>query len=180
MLAHINIFKALVPDSIPNLILHDLCSIISHPICAIFNSSIQECFFPVLWKSVIVINLPTVNPTQDIKCDLHPISLTLLLSKVMKSIVGELLWELVDPQIGSNQFGGLKCSLTTHALVDMLNHWHLHTDRMNISRLLLLDYSKAFDLVDYNILVKELYSYDVPDILVHWIGSFLSDRRQCV
>ncbi len=25
-----------------------------------------------------------------------------------------------------------------------------------------------------------LYSYDVPDILVHWIGSFLFDRRQPV
>ncbi len=47
-----------------------------------------------------------------------------------------------------------------------------------ISRVLLLDYSKAFDLVDHNILVKMLYSYDVPDFLVHWIGSFLSGRRQ--
>ncbi len=51
---------------------------------------------------------------------------------------------------------------------------------MKISRVLLLDYSKAFDLVDHNILVKKLYSYDVPDILVHWIGSFLSDRSQRV
>ncbi len=59
----------------------------------------------------------------------------------------------------------------------MLHHCHLHVDRMNISRVLLLDYSKAFDLVDHNILVKRLYNYDVPDILVCWIGSLLSDRR---
>ncbi len=44
----------------------------------------------------------------------------------------------------------------------------------------LLDYSKALDLIDHNILVKTLYSYDVPNILVHWIGSFMSDRRQHV
>ncbi len=61
-----------------------------------------------------------------------------------------------------------------------LHHWHLHADGMNISRVLLLDYSKAFDLVDDNILLKKQYSYDVPDFLVHWIGSFLSDRRQLV
>ncbi len=51
---------------------------------------------------------------------------------------------------------------------------------MNISRVLLLDYSKAFDLVDHKILVKKLYSYNVPDFRVHCIGSFLSDRRQLV
>ncbi len=62
----------------------------------------------------------------------------------------------------------------------MLHHWHLHADMMNISRVLLLDYYKAFDLVYHNILMNKLYSYDVPDILVHWIGSFLSDKRQCV
>ncbi len=80
----------------------------------------------------------------------------------------------------SNKFGDLNGSSITHALVDMLHHWHLHADRMNINKVLLMDYSKAFDLVDHNILVKRLYSYDVSDILVHWIGSFLSDRRPCV
>ncbi len=97
----------------------------------------------------------------------------------MESIVSEWLLEIVGPQIGSDQFWGLKGSSTTHALVDMLHHWHLHTDRMNISGVFLLDYSKAFELVDH-ILVNRLYSYDVPDILVLWIGSFLSEWRQHV
>ncbi len=79
--------------------------------------------------------------------------------------------------MGSDQFGSLKGSSTTHALVDMLHHWQHHADRMIISRVLLLDYSNAFDLVDHNIVVKMLHSYDAPDILVHWIDSFLSDRR---
>ncbi len=45
-----------------------------------------------------------------IKCDLRHISLTSVLSNVMESIVGEWLWEIVDPQIGSDQFGGLNGS----------------------------------------------------------------------
>ncbi len=36
------------------------------------------------------------------------------------------------------------------------------------------------DLADHYILVKMLYIYDVSDILVRWIGSFVSDRRQHV
>ncbi len=61
-----------------------------------------------------------MNPPQDIKCDLHRISLTPVLSKVIESIVGEWLWKIVGPQIGSDQFGGLNGSSTTHALVDIL------------------------------------------------------------
>ncbi len=93
------------PDSIPNWILCDLCSVISNPICAIFNSSLRESFFPVLCKSASVINLPKINPSQDIKCDLHLISLTSVLLKVMESTVGEWLWEIVGSQIDSDQFG---------------------------------------------------------------------------
>ncbi len=60
----------------------------------------------------------------------------------------------MGPQIGSDQFGGLMGSSTEHALLDMLYHWHIHADRVNISKVLLLDYSMAFDLVDHNIVVK--------------------------
>ncbi len=51
----------------------------------------------------------------------------------------------------------------------MLHHWYLHADTMNISIVLMLDYFKAFDLVDINILVKKLYKYYVPDILIHFV-----------
>ncbi len=127
-----------------------------------------------------MISLSKVNPPQDIQCDLRPISLIAVLSKVLESIVGTWLWELVGPQIGDDQIGCIKGSSTTNALVDMLHHWHLHAENMNISCVLLLDYSKAFDLVDHNILINKLQMYGVPNILLRWMGAFLSDRRQCV
>ncbi len=155
-LSQITIFKAPGPDAIPNWILHDLSLIISQQVCAIFNNSIREGVCPQLWKSANVISLPKVNPTQDIQCDLRPISLTPVLSKVLESTVGTWLWELAGPQISDDQFGCIKGSSTTHTLVDMLHHWHLHAEHINISHVLLLDYSKAFDLVlvDHNILVN--------------------------
>ncbi len=62
----------------------------------------------------------------------------------------------------------------------MRHHWHLHAENMNISRLLLLGYCKAFDLVDHNILINKLQMYGVPNILLRWIGAFLFDKRQSV
>ncbi len=51
---------------------------------------------------------------------------------------------------------------------------------MNISHVVLLDYSKAFDLVDHNIVINKLQMYGVPNILLWWIGAYFSDRRQSV
>ncbi len=62
----------------------------------------------------------------------------------------------------------------------MLHHWYKAAEKFQTSRVLLLDYSKAFDLVDHNIIITNLAAYGVPDILLRWIGSFLADRRQRV
>ncbi len=59
----------------------------------------------------------------------------------------------------------------------MLHHWHIGAKNCQTSRVLLLDYSKAFDLVDHNIVIAKLAAYGVPDILLRWIGSSLGDRR---
>ncbi len=44
--------------------------------------------------------------------------------------------------IYANQYGAVKGSSTCHALVDMLQHWHIDADNCQTSRVLLLDYFK--------------------------------------
>ena len=43
-----------------------------------------------------------------------------------------------------------------------------------------VDFSKAFDRINHNILAKKLLSLGVKESLVSWICSFLSNRRQAV
>ena len=55
------------------------------------------------------------------------------------------------------------------------------TDASNSAvRLFLLDFSKAFDRIDHNILVEKLQKMNAPQTILNWIRSFLSDRRQRV
>ena len=63
----------------------------------------------------------------------------------------------VDPK----QFGGLAGTFTTDALVEMTHEWHEATDTRNTYvRIVLLDFSKAFDLITHNILLEN-YKYSV-------------------
>ena len=44
----------------------------------------------------------------------------------------------------------------------------------------LLDFAKAFDLIDHNILLRKLIYLNLPETILNWIKSFLTERRQRV
>ena len=43
-----------------------------------------------------------------------------------------------------------------------------------------VDFAKAFDHVDHNVLVSKLVALDLPDVIVRWFCAFLRHRRQRV
>ena len=46
--------------------------------------------------------------------------------------------------------------------------------------MLFLDYSKAFDLINHDILLSEMVGIEIPAHLVRWMAAFLLDREQRV
>ena len=55
-----------------------------------------------------------------------------------------------------------------------------HDGLSNNVRVLLLDYKKAFDLIDNSLLMIKLSYYDINPYIINWIGEFLSNRLQRV
>ncbi len=98
--------------------------------------------------------------------------------KILESIIGKWLWDVIKPHIHVNQYGAIKGSFTCHTLVDMLHLWHIGAENCQTSRVILLDYSKPFDRVDHTIIIARLAAYGVLDILSRCVGSFLGDRHQ--
>ena len=45
-------------------------------------------------------------------------------------------------------------------------------------RICTLDFSKAFDRIDFNILLQKLINIGIHPVLINWIANFLTDRRQ--
>ena len=56
----------------------------------------------------------------------------------------------------------------------------LNLDRNRVTGLVLVDYGKAFDMVDHAILLNKLKIYVVDDYTLKWFKSFLTDRKQFV
>ena len=173
--------KSVGPDEIPNWLLKNFAPVISRPVSSIFNSSIRQGCVPSLWKCADVLPLGKVPQPQSIDSDLRPISLTAVLSKVLEGFVFNWLVRILMPHIDPFQFGGVKKSSTTHALVHLIHQWLLATETpKTLVRSCLIDFSKAFDRIDHNILLHKLELLNVPPILLNWCANFLHNRQQRV
>ena len=180
-LMKLKVYKATGPDSIPAWLLRDFAPLVAPPLCAIFNSSIREGFVPSLWRTADVVPLPKKSPPSSINTDLRPISLTPVISKVLEHFVCKWIRQAVEDRFNPRQFGAIRGSSTTHALVELTHYIHAELDKPGHHvRALLLDYSKAFDMVNHHILLRKFQEIGTPDCLTRWCAAFLLERQQRV
>ena len=102
------------------------------------------------------------------------------MAKVFESLVLKWVDICVKLKIDDRQFGGMP-GTTTDVLIEMLHKWYEATDVTdNFVRVLFLDYGKAFDLINLDMLIDKLVKMELPAHLVRWMAAFLLDREQRV
>ena len=80
-------------------------------------------------------------------------------------------------QIGSSNpsakhFGPISGCCAVDALVSMLHTWYADTDGNGKTvRLFLLDFSKAFDQINHQILISEMHKLDMDQAIINWLGD---------
>ena len=63
----------------------------------------------------------------------------------------------------------------------MVHKWYEATNDLgSYVRVLFLDYSKAFDVINHTILINKMTVMNLPPHLVHWMAAFLFDPEQRV
>ncbi len=80
----------------------------------------------------------------------------------------------------SHQYGFRKKMSTEMVLFQFVYKISTALDNKKISLGIFLDLSKAFDTVDYKILVTKLHKYGFHDIALKWLIDYLKDREQYV
>ena len=102
-----------------------------------------------------------------------------MLSQTKSFVIEKALKPVVLSHTDPGQFGFIPGSSTTFALISMFHHWLRATDGSGASvRTPLLDFRKAFDLVDHNILVGKLHTLGVKPTAINWIIDFLKDSKE--
>ena len=82
--------------------------------------------------------------------------------------------------ICKNQFGFRANHSTFHALISLTEDIRQALDNNYFACGIFIDFQKAFDTVDHNILLKKLEHYGVRGLANDWFKSYLLNRKQYV
>ena len=123
----------------------------------IINSSIEGNIFPDQWKRAIVIPVAK-NTSPELLQDFRPISLLSVLSKVMERIIYLQFTEYLTSNGLLPPFqSGFRAKLSTvTVLTDIIDDYLTAINQSQITTTVLLDYSKAFDSLNHNLLLAKL------------------------
>ena len=172
------------PDDIPYWGFKECAYELSGIITYIFNSSLKSGVVPEAWKKAYITPVPKVRNASEYRdfADLRPISVTPILSRLVEKIVVQrYLWPLMDDEQMNDQFAFRSTGSTTAALITLMHTIYSMFDQGNdYVRCVLIDYSKAFDVVNHEILLNELGTLGLHDSIFKWIANFLTGRTQAV
>ena len=173
--------KSGVPGDLPRVIVQEFAPELSTPVQHIVNNIVQSGEWPVQWKKEWVTAISKV-PIPESEDDLRPISLTPFFSKVTEHFVVMWLLDYIGEQIDFRQYGGIKGNSITHYLIEFLNFILLNQDSTDQTAILacMVDFSKAFNRQNHNLLITKLSDMGVPSWLLKVVMAFLSDRKMVV
>ena len=170
-----------VPGDLPRRLVQEFGLELAAPAGKIFRAITQTGHWPKSWRVEYGTPLQKVtNPISE--DDLRIISLTPYLSKVYEQFVMEWLLKFVSNKLDWGQYGGKKGSSISHYLIDFVNFILFNQDLQIPQAVLavLVDYSKAFNRANHNLIVTILSSMGVPGWLLRIVIGFLTKRELIV
>ena len=76
--------------------------------------------------------------------------------------------------IFSTHQSGFRCLHSTiTSLLEATDHWAFSIDHGNVNAVVFLDFKKAFDTVDHDILLSKMNLYGLQGIALDWFRSYL-------
>ena len=180
-LYHIDISKATGTDMIGPRLLKLAAPFITDEITFICNHSIVNSVFPAKWKEAQVAPLHKNGPHEEVN-NYRPISILPVLSKVLEKHVHETLSEFLHQHnlLHKTQSGFRAQHSCETALINIIDLWLNAIDNGKMIGVVLVDFKKAFDLVDHQILIKKLEIYGIKDGALQWFNTYLTNRKQQV
>ena len=181
LLLNIDPNKAVGPDQVPGHFLKLCAHEIADIYVVLFQASLDQGIVPPDWKIANIVPL-FKKGDKSLPENYRPISLTSLSCKVLEHVVHTNIMAHLDKHkvLDDAQHGFRKLRSCVSQLIITINDFatclqnHLQIDAI------LLDFSKAFDKVDHEILLAKLEHLGIRNSLLDWSRSFLIGRSQRV
>ena len=173
--------KALGPDEISPIMLKHLGPHGIQLLTNIYNACIQTSTIPSIWKTGRIIPLLKPGKATDKGPSYRPISLLSPPAKILEAV---LLPEIRDAiELADHQHGYRKGRSTTTALHDISEHITKGLNQKQpVQRTVsvAIDLSRAFDTVDHNLLLQDIYELNLNSHIKRFLCAYLRGRQTFV
>src|SRR5690606_38834131 len=149
-------------------------------LCQLFNKCIISNCFPDCLKRAIVVPIFKSGCENEFG-NYRPISILSNISKIFEKIIFNRMNVFIDKHniLHKNQYGFRKNRSCEDAVLHLSEHVTKNLDQKLKCLTIFLDLQKAFDTVNHKILLKKLNNMGFKNSFLHFIESYLYNRKQC-
>lgn len=183
----IKLLKNLAPkasyghDGVSSRLIKELRVELALPLKIIINKIIKNSLFPSTWKTAKVIPLHKKGSKSDIG-NYRPISLLPAMSKIAEKVVAGQMYQYFEENnlFPKRQYGFRKGRSTEQAILDVTIKIEDMKHKKKQYGVLLIDFSKAFDVINHKILYTKLRRFGFSKHSITLIQSYLTNRKMFV
>lgn len=171
-LLKINSNKSTSIDDISSRMLKLASPFIAISIAKLINLSFSLNMFSTHWKTAKVTLIFNSKDPADVT-NYRPISILPILSKIAERHVHHTLYSCLSENdfIYTTKPDLRPRHSTETALIKVINEILFNLDNDCVSGMVLVDYRKAFDMIDHTLLVKKLKVYGLSTETLQWLTS---------
>lgn len=152
---------------------------LTSPLKIIFQRSLDEGTFPRQWREAQIVPIHKKGSKLDVS-NYRGVSLLNNFGKMLEKIVYGHIYAATKLCIPASQHGFVKSRSVNTNLLELTNYIvNVMKDGAQVD-VIYTDFEKAFDRVDFGILIEKLKAVGIKGNLLRWIDSYLRNRRQAV
>lgn len=168
-------------DKVSFRVIKDALPVILSTLTEIVNCSLLTSVYPSAWKISEVTPLLKEGDFEKPN-DNRPVSLLPVASKICERVALNQLTEYLSrkKRLTVHQSGNRKRHSTETLNIFLTDTILDAMDKKELTAVVLLDLSKAFDSINHLLLLNKLRSMGVSNETIAWFKSYLSERKQSV
>jgi hypothetical protein len=180
LLKNINTSTGPGSDNVHPLYISRCAHALSIPLTYLFRNSIKHSCFPQIWKKTLITPIHKSGP-KNIITNYRPIAKLPCFGKIMEKIITDSLYSAFSSNfISPFQHGFMPGRSVNTNLLNFTNFVFDSIDKGFQVDSVYVDFSKAFDKLNHDLLLSKLRGVGIHGNLLCWINSYLKERCQAV
>jgi hypothetical protein len=179
---HLKVNKPTGSDGIPA----KFYKLFAEPITPILHTLFNECLkqgeVPLVLRKTFIKCLYKGKGKKNSCTNYRPISIISSTSKIYENIMYRRLSKYLEDNnlLSESQHGYRRHRSTESAVLEVSNHIRKAGDSKKFSGLLFVDFQKAFDMINHDVLLQQLSNLGIRNQNLEWFKSYFKNRQIAV